>query len=337
MVDWKTLSIFAPYQQTNTTLMNDNKTNTQTNDQEIALKARVQEILIAHGLDFKIAKYRSRSVLEDGVTLLNGEQNAYFNLVNMKTMETINTCKEGYTISQNDEIVELVLRGMEGFGDLLRVTKAGTLNGGRKVFIQLEVSERSRVADDTVVRYITIIDSNDGSTGLSVGIGDVTMSCTNQFVRFYKKGDAKFRHTATIEQKLKTIPSLIKAALSESEEQIRQYIVMANTEITAYNIHEMVKEVLGYDREITSAEVMATKKTRSINIMDEVYEHISKEINGKGMNWWGLHSGITSYTTHAKKSPKRDNGEMESLMIGGAYQMNQKSLEFVKRKLGLGE
>jgi len=253
----------------------------------------------------------------------------------MKTLETINTCKEGYTISQNEEIVELVLRGMQGFGDLLRVTKAGTLNGGRKVFIQLEVAEKSFVALDTVVRYITIIDSNDGSTGLSVGIGDVTMSCSNQFVRFYKKGDAKFRHTATIEQKLKTIPDLIASALAESEQQIAEYNVMANTPISARNIHELVKHVLGYDREITALDVMATKKARSIAIMDEVYNHISKEISGKGMNFWGLHSGITSYTTHAKKHPKRANGEVESLMIGGAYQMNQKSLEFVKAKLGL--
>lgn len=303
-------------------------------ENEVALKAKVQSILVAHGLDFQIGKFPSRSVNADG-TLLEGEKNDYFNLVNLKTLETINTCKEGYTISQNDEIVELVLRGMEAFGDTLKVTKAGTLNGGRKVFIQLQVATKSYVGNDTITKYITIIDSNDGSTGLSIGIGDVTMSCSNQFVRFYKKGDAKFRHSATITQKLKRIPELISLALGETEAQMQIYAIMADTEITPRNIHEMVKAVLGYDREITSTEVMATKKTRSLAIMDEVYAHISKEIADKGMNWWGLHSGITSYTTHAKKSPKRENGEVESLMIGGAYQMNQKSFDFVKTKLGL--
>lgn len=307
------------------------------------LKARVQAILLAHGLDFVIAKYPSRSVIlkkdDEGkvidTVLLEGENNPYFNLINLKTMEVINTCKEGYTISQNEEIVELVLRGIEGFGNLLRVTKAGTLNGGRKVFIQLEVAEHSTVGNDEVVRYITIIDSNDGSTGLSVGIGDVTMSCSNQFVRFYKKGEAKFRHTATIEQKIKTIPSLIAKALGESEAQIEVYNQMEQTPITEHNIHELVKHILGYDRMITAVDVMSTKKTASINIMNEVYDHIYKEMSGKGRNFWGLHSGITSYTTHAKKHPKRENGEIESLMIGGAYIMNQKSLEFVKRKLDI--
>jgi len=294
------------------------------------LTQRVEAILVAHDLDFKIGKFKSRSIDEAG-QLIVGEKNEYFNLMNLKTMEVINTCKKGYTISQNAEIVELVLRGIEGFGDKLRVSKAGTLNGGRKVFIQLEVEETSQVGDDTVVRYITIIDSNDGSTGLSIGIGDVTMSCSNQFVKFYKKGDAKFRHTATIEQKLKTIPELIEKALAESQLQIDIYNVFVETPVNTNVIHQMVKHILGYDKVFTSVEIMSKKSTRSIAIMDELYSHIEKEMAGKGENMWGLHSGITSYTTHAKKHPKRANGEIESLMIGGAYQMNQKSLDFAKK------
>ncbi len=303
---------------------------------ETELKAKVQAILVQFGLDFRIEKAPmlcTRKVDENEV-IIEGQNSPYFGLINLKTMEVINTCKEGYTVSQNDEIVELVLRGMLPFGDKLEVSKAGTLNGGRKVFIQLKVEGVAMVGKDTITRYITIIDSNDGSTGLSVGIGDVTMSCSNQFVRFYKKGDAKFRHTATIEQKLKTIPFLIEKALSESAMQIEEYKQFLAYEISAHEVHEMVKAVLGYDKVITSMEVLAEKSTKSLNIMEEVYEHISKEIACKGMNMWGLHSGITSYTTHAKKSPKRDNGEVESLMVGGAYDMNQKSLNFAKRKIG---
>lgn len=307
--------------------------NTKTKaDQE--LQARVEEILLAHGLDFTIEKLPMVAIKKDGENI---EQipSAYFGLINSKTGEVIHTVKAGYTVSQNHEVVELVLRGIESFGDMLKVSKAGILHGGRKVYIQLQVEGYTNVGTDKIIRYITIIDSNDGSTGLSVGIGDVTLSCLNQFVRFYKKSDARFRHTATIEQKLKTIPLLIETALRESKEQMEVYEQMYNAEITPTNIHEMVKEVLGYDRELTSMEVMATKKTRSIAIMDELYNHISKEIAQKGMNCWGLHSGVTSYTTHAKKHPKRENGEIESLMIGGAYQMNQVSLNFAKRKLGI--
>src|SRR5260221_14667773 len=104
---------------------------------------KVQEILTAHGLDFRIEKAPMFALN------LKGEQvkSPYFGLINTQSNEVINTVKEGYTVSQNDEIVELVLRGMEGFGSALNVQKAGSLNGGRKVYMQLGIEGMSKVAN----------------------------------------------------------------------------------------------------------------------------------------------------------------------------------------------
>src|ERR1017187_11039682 len=133
------------------------------------MKNKVNEILTAHGLDFRIEK--------ELLTGTSGRVTPYYGLYNSKTNKCINTVKEGYTVSQNDEVVELVLRGMERFGNTLSVSKAGSLNGGRKVALQLEIEGVGKVANDIIKRYVTIIDSNDGSTSLSIGIGDLTMSC----------------------------------------------------------------------------------------------------------------------------------------------------------------
>jgi len=297
------------------------------------IKQQVSDLLKAHGLDFKIEKALLFAHREDESQLVT----PYYGLINCETNEVINTVKKGYTVSQNDEVIELVLTGMQKFGDQLKVHNAGSLDGGRKVFMQLEIQGEGRVGDDFVTRYVTIIDSNDGSASLSIGIGDVTMSCQNQFTKFYKAGDAKFRHTATIEQKMKGIPTLIEGALNESLKQIELYNEFLAYEITKHTIHELVKFVLGYDREITSMEKLAEKSTRSINKMDALYNHIEKETNGKGMNLWGLHSGVTSFTTHELKGPKRTNGQLESSMIGAGYKMNQQSLKFATKLVGAVE
>lgn len=296
-------------------------------------KNKVNEILTSNGLDFRIEKAPLFARTKDGVEVPSD----YYGLINSKTGEVINTCKEGYTISQNDEIVELVLRGMEKFGSTLSVSKAGSINSGRKVFLQLAIDGQSRVADDIIKRYVTIIDSNDGSTSLSVGIGDLTMSCQNQFFKFYKNGDAKFRHTATLERKMREIPYLIETALGESLKQIEIYNRFVSTEVSRDLAHKMVKHILGYDRVLTSLEIMSEKSTRAINIMDKVYNHIEKEMNGKGTNLWGLHSGITSYTTHEVSVPKRDNARIESSLIGSAYNLNQSSLNFAMSEIGVAE
>jgi hypothetical protein len=83
--------------------------------------------------------------------------------------------------------------------------------------------------------------------------------------------------------------------------------------------------------------VLSDKSTRAINTMDKLYSHIEKEMAQKGQNVWGLHSGITSFTTHEMSTPKRDNGRIESTLIGNAYNMNQKSLKFAMSKSGILE
>jgi len=291
----------------------------------LEIKNKVNEILVAHNLDFRIEKERLLST--------TGKETPFFGLFNDKTGECINSVKEGYTVSQNDEVVELVLRGMEGFGEL-SVSKAGSLNGGRKVFIQLGIDGMSVVGSERIKRYVTIIDSNDGSTGLSVGIGELVMSCQNQFFKFYKSGQSKLRHTASLTQRIKELPYLIEMALAESLKLTETYKQFQSTPVTRALADEMVKYLLGFDNNM-SIKADAELSTRSRNAMDSLYNHIEKETNQKGMNMFGLFSGVTSWTTHEKSAPRRENGREESIMTGTNYRTNEQGLEFALNKLGL--
>jgi hypothetical protein len=289
------------------------------------VKNKVNEILVAHNLDFRIEKEMLLST--------SGKPTPYYGLFNDKSGECLNTVKESYTVSQNDEVVELVLNGMQGFGEL-SVSKAGALNGGRKVFIQLGIDGMSLVGDERIKRYVTIIDSNDGSTGLSVGIGETVMSCSNQFFKFYKSGQSKLRHTASLTQRIKEIPYLIEQALLESLKLTETYKQFQSTPITKALADEMVKHILGFDR-LMSIKTESELSTRSLNAMDTLYNHITKETNQKGMNMFGLFSGVTSWTTHEKSEPRRENGREESMMTGTNYRTNEQGLEFALNKLGL--
>jgi hypothetical protein len=75
--------------------------------------------------------------------------------------------------------------------------------------------------------------------------------------------------------------------------------------------------------------------TRSLNAMETLYNHIEKETNQKGMNLFGLFSGITSWTTHEKSAPRRENGREESIMVGTNYKTNNDAFDFTMQKLGL--
>jgi hypothetical protein len=295
-----------------------------------AIQTQVQSILVENGLDFEIQKVPLFAFGKDFSTI----ETSYFGLLNTKSGEVINSVKEGYTISQNAEVVEMVLRGIAPFSDKLDVSFGGALNGGRKVFLQLKIEGKKKVGNDTLTQYVTIIDSNDGSTSLSIGIGDICMRCQNQFFKFYKAGNAKFRHTATIEQRIKEIPMLIEIALNESLRQIELYNKFVSTPVTRSLANQMIKSIIGYDREFTAMDELAKKSTKAINILDAISTDIETEFNQVGLNAWALLGGITRYTTHTQSVPKRENSRNESLMSGGGYKMNQKALDFVTELVG---
>lgn len=286
---------------------------------------KVTNILKANDLDFRIEK--QRLVSEKGL------ETPYFGLFNSKTGNCINTVKEGYTVSQNDEILELVLRGIEGFGEL-SVSKAGSINEGRKVFIQLGIDGFTKVGSESIKRYVTIIDSNDGSTGLSVGIGELVMSCQNQFFKFYKSGQSKMKHTASLIQRIKEIPMLIENTLSESLLLTETYKSFQSTQVSRNLANELVNSILGFDKTMSLAKETELS-TRSLNAMESLYNHIEKEMNQKGDNLFGLFSGVTSWTTHEKSAPRRENGRIESIITGNNYKTNQQALQFSLNKLGL--
>jgi hypothetical protein len=295
-----------------------------------AIQTQVQEILVENGLDFEIQKVPLFAFGKDFQTI----ETSYFGLLNTKSGEVINSVKEGYTISQNAEVVEMVLRGIAPFSDKLNVSFGGALNGGRKVYLQLKIEGKKKVGNDTLTQYVTIIDSNDGSTSLSIGIGDLCMRCSNQFFKFYKAGNAKFRHTATIEQRIKEIPMLIEIALNESLKQIELYNKFVSTPVTRSLANQMIKSLIGYDREFTAMDELSKKSTKAINILDAISTDIETEFNQVGLNAWALLGGITRYTTHTQSVPKRDNARNESLISGGGYKLNQKALEFCTELVG---
>lgn len=301
------------------------------------IDSKVQEILTNNGLDFTIEKLplvgqRNTTSINEGGELVDSKtyvKSPYFGLLNSKTNEIINTVKAGYTISQNEDVVRLILEGIAPFGDKISVQNAGSLNGGRRVFMQLLIEGDSKVGNDTIKRYVTVIDSNDGSTGLAVGIGDLTMSCSNQFFSFYKGSQSKMRHSVSLVQRIQEIPSLVELALEQSMEMVRVYQGFQSTPVSRDLAHKMVNHILGIDKTMSVKE-LADMSTKATNAMDALYRNIETEMNSKGNNVWGLHSGVTRWTTHDKSAPRRDNGRIESLMVGTNYRTNQASLEFAQ-------
>lgn len=299
----------------------------------------VQKTLKKFGLDFRINKiplkgFETIKDSDGNIESFVEHDTNFYGLFHSGTGECINTVKGGYGVSQNNEILESVIRGAENFGEL-SLEQGWSINRGKKVAIQLKVDGIANVANDELVRYITITDSNDGTSGLSVGIGDLTLSCQNQFFHFNKKSQFKSRHTLTIKDRIEALPIMIQNALADSLRFVEKYREMSRIAIPYDITHELVNDILGVDKTMSEDFLNDKEKvsTRKLNQMNELYDNIEHELNDKNQNLWGLFSGVTRWTTHQKSSPKRENGRVESIMTGTNYRTNQQSLRFVEKKM----
>ena len=104
---------------------------------------------------------------------------------------------------------------------------------------------------------------------------------------------------------------------------IKKYHKLASTPITKKLADDLVKYIMNVDS--LSGSDLSTKK---VNQIENVFENINHQMREKGNNLWGLHSGVTRWTTHDKSAPKRTNGRIESNMFSTNYKVNQMSLEF---------
>ena len=287
----------------------------------------VREILVENNLDFRIEKLPTTATLPNGDVI----PSPYFNLYNPSTGKIIHSVKDGYEVTQNEEIVTSVVEGMKNYGEV-SVQKAYSIGGGKRVALQLAIDGKATVNGDDIKRFVTIIDSNDGTTGLGVGIGDMTMSCKNQFFAFYRDSQVKARHTKSVRAKINNLHVMIGNALSDSLKLVDLYRAFESTSVSRNLADQMVNQVIGFNR----VSDLSEKRQNSIDKMDRIYANIHHQMDEKGNNLWGLHSGITRYTTHelsqvkAKQNTGRANQQIERMLMGNAYKMNQTSMNFVK-------
>ena len=312
--------------------------NEQVNTISQEIKERAQEILMRYDLDFEIEKsplVGHREVIDEENQLVGIYEipSEYAGLLNTQSGEIINSVKSGYAVAQNRNFIELALAGVDRFDVDTYVAKAGVLNGGRRVFIQFGL-EGQAFNGDTITRYIMIINSNDGHK-FSVGVGEQVMSCMNQFFSFHKSAQSKFSHTASLENRLEEIPFLLESALQTIGLMDELYDTMYRTPCTNEMLDGLVKHMVGisYADDLEALEIGTRKK----NNMDALYNAIYHEFDCKGDNLWGLFNGITYWTNYVKKHPKRDNGKLESLVIGTGQRTNQKALDYIAKLVGFGE
>lgn len=210
--------------------------------------------------------------------------------------------KVGYTPYQNHELLELLFQISRQTG--LALHSGGSFGDGEKVWFQLK-SDDLRIGSDRVEGYISGFNSFDGSTALSFGNSNKTVSCQNTFWLVYRSMQTKMKHSITMRAKLEEILVNIDKLVQEEKDNFRKIERLADVQMSNEVKEMVIRKLFDLDKEerLDSDEISTNKKHK----LETFYLDLNGELSGKGDNNWGLFSSVTKYTTHSMS--KKDNTE----------------------------
>ena len=284
-----------------------------------------REILEQNGLNWNVVKkplfYTGEQINTFGVMGVMQKSTSYYGIVREDTGEVFTTCKEGYTPTQNETIID-TMQEIAGENEL-EIIKAIPINEGRKIVIQMQRPDNTfSIGKEPTKQFIYAINGHDGSSSLKFGFMNEVLFCQNQFAWMSNSALSGYRHTESIQDKVKQLPSIINFA--DQEEKIFDLQQFSMHNATADLMNDLVDYLTNTDK--LAGEI----HTRTKNIRNDLESCIVSEVNRIGSTKWGLFNGVTRYTTHQKSSPKREYGQQESILIGSSGKMNEKAFNFIK-------
>ena len=231
-------------------------------------------------------------------------------IVREDTNKVLSVMGSDYYPYQNSELIELLNRVSNMTG--LEVVNSGYFGNGEKVFTQLK-SNDLRLGNDKVEGYLTGINSFDGSTSLSFGPSNVTISCLNTFFGSYRQLDSKVRHTKNMVIKIDEICKGIESVLLEEKEMFDNIVKLSETRFDDLIKERVTRDLFKLKKEVNLGDLDSIS-TVTQNRLSQFYVDLNGELKEKGENLWGLFSGVTKYTTHSMS--KGDNTEKKMFGLG---------------------
>lgn len=290
--------------------------NTFAGVKDIVNADAVNELLDNFNLNWRVAK--------KPLYLGDGSETEFYAIQREDTKQRFTTCKDDYTIFQNSELAEMLIRISEKTGYDLH--KGGFFAGGAKVYVQIKspnIITNLGENHDTVKGFLTGINTHDGTGSLRWGTANLTISCYNTFMYAMKQLKNKVRHTSSIHMKVEDAIAELHKVETVERALFDTFIKLSEIPLTREIGTRIVKDVTGVDVTLPQSEAQNKYSTQALNKSKTLLNSIAQETKQKGQTLWGLFSGVTEFTTHrAGTSKATQDDRLQSTYIGTSFTTN---------------
>lgn len=273
----------------------------------------VQDALLLGGLDFKVEK--------EPLKRPSGEVSKFsVSTVRTDTGVELGTVGPEYKIVQNTDAFAFFDIMSNGH---VQIETVGALGAGERVFITGKLPHKILVGrEDLTEMYMVLMNSHDGTTGLSVGLTPVRIVCENTLNHALRKGlknKISLRHTENVELRLKQAAEIMNVSLQYQIGLEESYNVLFKTKVNDSAAKDLIRKIIQGDKK---------ESTKMENILEKVE---AAYFTGVGQDpivgtAWGLFNGITHYLCHEKAYLTAET-KFDSLYTGESFKTTGAAFE----------
>ena len=255
-----------------------------------------REALELAGLDWQV---ESRNIYSGTGSVIPGYR------ANVRSTDdaVLGVVSDRYRIVQNEEAFQFT---DDLLGEGVTYETAGSLQGGKKVWMLAKLPEKYIIAGDEVTPYLVFFNSHDGSSGVKVAMTPVRVVCQNTLN--LALGTAKriwtARHTENVLLRVQDARETLQLANSYMGELGKGIHELTTIKLSDRKVQEFINEFFPITEDLTDGQ-----RKNNLRLQDDLKARYynAPDLEWVGKNGWRFVNAVSDFATHADPIRKTRN------------------------------
>ena len=200
-----------------------------------------------------------------------------------------------YRVVQNEDAFAFT---DELLGEGVKYETAGSLNGGKKVWILARLPREYVISGERISPYLVFSNTHDGSGAIRVAITPIRVVCNNTLNLALARAERSFSmfHTGNINEKFEEAKKTLFMADTYMEELGKEFERLRSIKVSDAQVEEYVNMLIPLDEDATATQIKNVRTLRN-DILTRYFDAPDLKVLGK--NAYRFVNAASDFATHA--------------------------------------
>ena len=208
-----------------------------------------------------------------------------------------------YRIVQNEEAFQFT---DDLLGEGVTYETAGSLQGGKKVWMLARLPRKYLIAGDQVEPYLVIFNSHDGSSGVKVAMTPIRVVCQNTLNLALNTAKRSWtaRHTENVLLRVQDARETLQLASNYMVELGNRGEELARIDLSDHKVQEFINEFFPISEDLSDCQ-----RKNNLRLQEELKTRYynAPDLEWVGKNGWRFINAVSDFATHADPLRKTKN------------------------------